>query len=368
MKILHINDYFINSWAEQIYRNIFDKLWWEKISIDDYIFKNNILKLFNKFFFSFKLYFKIKEIIKIYKPDTILIHNINLSPFSVLFAIKKHKNIIQVVHDATQAWCPSWWCIYRKNYKDCNIKMSYLKCSKYCAYDKSKIWFFIYYFWLKIFLILKKKIIKKYISPSVALKNILTKNNFKKSVNLWNPILYNDLENNIEKENILLYVWAIDKRKWIDKLIEAIDELDFLKQSWKFYIIWNWEIYNELKNKYKDDFYKFLWKIPNEEVIKYYEKWKIVFVSSLWFDNYPTVALEWIFNNNIVLWTKNWGFKEMTWEKNIFDIFDKKSIQDKIIEVTNNYELYYKENLIYKEKLKKQIKSYYEDLSLILNK
>ncbi|MDR0772062.1 MAG: hypothetical protein LBF15_03285 [Candidatus Peribacteria bacterium] len=49
-------------------------------------------------------------------PDIILLHNINSSPFTLLFAIRKHKNIVQMVHDATQAGCPSAWTIYIKNY------------------------------------------------------------------------------------------------------------------------------------------------------------------------------------------------------------------------------------------------------------
>lgn len=50
MKILHINDSYIYSWAEKIYRNVYLNLWWKKIELNDYLFKNNFLKLFNKFF------------------------------------------------------------------------------------------------------------------------------------------------------------------------------------------------------------------------------------------------------------------------------------------------------------------------------
>ncbi len=368
MKILHINDYYIYSWAEKVYRDIYENLKGEKITLEDYIYQNEILRLFNKFFFSFILFVKIKRKIKLYNPDIILIHQINLSPFSVLLAIKKHKNIVQIVHDATQAWCPSWWCIYRKNYEKCDIKMWLSKCTKNCAYDKTKVWFFFYYFWLKLFLYLKKKVVKKYISPSAELQKILLNNHYYNTTVLWNIIKLNKISDTYKKENIFLYVWAIDRRKWIDKLIEAIDELDFLKKDWQFLIIWSWEILESLKNKYNNNFYQFLWKIPNSEVIEYYKKSKVVFFPSIWFESFWLTALEGILYNNIVLWNNFWWVKEIIWDDFLFDILNKKSVNEKIINVLNNFDEYYLKTQEKKKKLIINNKLYFLILLKILNK
>ncbi len=368
MKILHINDYYIYSWAEKVYRDIFEKLWWEKITLIDYVFNNKILKLYNKLFFSFFIYNKIKKIVKKYNPDVILLHQINLSPFSVLLAIKWNKNVVQIVHDATQAWCPSAWTIYRKNYWKCDVKMSYKKCSKNCAYDKSKIWFFVYYFWLKLFLFLKKKIIKKYISPSDALRNILINNNYKNIITLWNSIEFKKTDNKQKKENIMLYVWAVDKRKWIDKILEAVDELDFIKNNWKFIIIWDWDIYNDLKWKYNNNFYNFLWRLDNKEVINYYKKSKIVFIPSLCFESFWLVALEGIIYDNIVLWNNIWWIPEIISKDNIFNTLNKNEIKNKLIDILNNFDFYYIKSQKQKSMFLEKNKLYFDNLLKILKK
>lgn len=367
MKILHINSTWIYSWAENVYRFIYNNLWWEKISIDDYIFKNKYLKFFNKFLFSFTLFYKVKNTIKNYNPDVILIHWIDYSPFPVLLWVYWHKNVVQIVHDATQAWCPSAWTIYRKNYWKCDIKMNYFKCLKNCAYDKSKIAFFVYYFWLKMFLFLKRKIIRKYISPSISLKKILLNNNFNNVEVLLNTIDYKYLEQDIRKENILLFVGSIDKRKWIDKLLEAVDELDILKENWKFIIIWNWEILDELKEKYTDNFYNFLGKIDNSDVLEYCKKSKILFVPSILFESFWLVALEWVLNDNIVLWNNIWWIPEIITEFNTFNILDKNSIKNKILDVIDNYNDYYSKSQIQKKIFLDNNHKYFEKLKKIMS-
>lgn len=368
MKILHINDYYINSWAEQIYRNIYDNLWWKKIELNNYLFKNNILKIVNKFFFSFSLYLEIRKVIKNYNPEVILLHNINLSPFSVLYAIRWHKNIVQIVHDATQAGCPSGWCIYRKNYWKCDIKMNYKKCSQNCAFDKPKIWFTIYYFWLKYFLFLKKKIIKKYISPSQSLTYILKNNEFKNTITLLNTIDINWNDNISQKENIFLYIWAVDKRKWIDLLLEAIDELDFIKKDWKIMVIWDWEILEELKNKYKDNFYHFLGRLTNQQALEYCKKSKILFVPSILFESFWLVALEGILNNNIVLGNNIWWIPEIITESNTFNILDKNTVKNKLVDVLNNFEKYYNKSQRQKQIFIDNNKKYFSELKKIISK
>jgi len=367
MNILHINSTWEYSGAEKIYRSIYNELWWKKISMDEYLSKNNIVRYLNKLFFSFSLYFHTKKIIKEFSPDVILLHWIDFSPFTILLAIKNHPNVVQIVHDITQAWCPSGRGIYRDTHWSCNLEMKFWKCSKHCGFDKWKLKFSIYYFRLNFFLTFKKKCIRKYISPSVALKRILLKNNFSPVISLWNVIDIKDNKNDPKMENIIVYVGALEERKWIDKLLSKIDISSF-KWNWKFYILGDWNLRNKLQKKYTGVEYHFFWKVSNETVMSILQKAKILLVPSLLFENYPTVALEWIMSNTVVLWTDSGWIKEIIWSKNIFNIHNSDWINTLINNVIDNYTEFYDNMIKEKNRLLEQRDMYFWQLKIELLK
>jgi glycosyltransferase involved in cell wall biosynthesis len=367
MKILHINDYNEFWWAEIVFNNIYNEIWWEKLVLNDFISKNIIIRNFQNFFISFKIYFELKKIVKKNNITHILLHNYNLSPLTILFYLNKNINSTQIIHACWQIWCPSSWWVYRKNFNKCSIVSNYNKCRKMCAYDKNLFLFSYYYFWNKFIVNLRKKKVNKFISPSIAMSNLLIKNWFENINILLNKINYKVIVQE-KKENIFLYVWSIDKRKWIDKLLEIVDELSFLKNDWKFIIIWSWNELNNLKNKYRDTFYTFLGNLSNEKVIEYYSKSKILFVPSILFETFWLVALEWIFYNNIVLGTNIWWIPEIIGEKNIINIFDKKDVQNKITDFLENYDIYYKNFQTIKKHFFGKNKLYIQNLLEIIKK
>jgi len=335
MKILHINDYEISGGAEVIFNNIYNELWGEKIILDTYIKKNKFLRLCNLFFLNFSLIFSLRRMIKKNNFDVILLHNYNLSPFSIFLWIYFHKNIVQIIHSCGQSGCVSSWGVYRKNYKKCNIIPDYKKCSSLCWYDKNKFSFFIYYFWLKGVVFFRKKYIHKFIVPSIALAKVLKQNNFKNVLVLNNYINLQRYNFSSKKENILLYVWGFLEYKWVRQVLKSFSQLK--EKKWNFYLIWEWPILSDLQKKYyKNKNIKFLWFKNNKEVLEYYKKSKIVIIPSICFDNYPTVALEAIYNNCKVIGSNRWGIWEIIWKKNTFDILDNRNIQKKILEAFNN--------------------------------
>jgi len=370
MKILYINDYKNWGWAEVIANLTYDlfKNNSEIIYLENYIWKNKILRLLNMLFFNPFLYFKIKNKFKKVKPDIIHLHNYNLAPITILLAIKNYKTI-QTVHASWQI-CPSTWWVYRKNFQVCNLKPNFKKCMKNCFFDKPKIPWLIYYFWYRLVSKLRKKYIKYFLFPSEALKKWFEKNWFKNLKVINNPITFSyNTDKKIKKEKIILYVWKMITLKWVDFLVKALLNSDI--KNYKFLFIWDWPLLNELKEKIKNDNrFIFLWKISHQEVEKYYLKSKISIVPSIYFDNYPTTIIEWLLTNNIVLWTNRWWIKELLWEDLIIDINNwniSKQIQEKIEEVVKNYDKYKKISYEKKEKLleNNSVEKYKENLNKI---
>jgi len=374
MKILFINDYKNWGWAEVIW-NLTYKLFDNSniLYLEDLIWKNKLFKLFNMLFFNIFLYFKLKKVIKEFKPDIIHLHNYNLSPITVLLAIKNYKSV-QTVHASWQI-CPSSWGVYRKNYKKCNLKPWFKKCMTNCFFDKPKIPWIIYYFWHRFVVKLRKKYTKWFIFPSQALKKWFEINWFKNLVVISNPIVFDiKKESNVKKENIILYVWKIIKLKWVDILVESLLKTDI--DNYKFIFVWDWPLLNKLKEKTKNDNrFNFLWKVSHDEVINYHLKSKIVVVPSIWFDNYPTSIIEWLLTDNIIIWFDRWWIKELLWENLTINIdswnyIDK--LNKKINEIVENYNKYKEISLERKEMILKNnfVEKYKEKLekfySLIL--
>ena len=371
MKVLFINDYK-NWWGAEVIWNLTFKLFNDSkiIYLENYIWKSKLIRLFNMLFFNIFLYFKLKKIIKEFTPDIIHLHNYNLSPITVLLAIKNYKSV-QTVHASWQI-CPSTWWVYRKDYKKCNLKPEFRKCMENCFFDKPKIPWIIYYFWHRLVSKLRKKYIKWFIFPSKALRKWFEINWFKNLIIISNPIIFNLENNNIpEKENIILYVWKIIKLKWVDILVDSLLKTNI--NNYKFVFIWDWPLLSELKEKTKNDNrFEFLWKVEHNRVLHYYLKSTIIIVPSIWFDNYPTSVIEWLLTDNIVIWFDRWWIKELLWEKLTINIDNWKfinNLKEKIKNTIEKHDEYKKYSLERKkyllennsiDKYKKELEKFYK--------
>jgi len=377
MKILYINDFEDGGGAETIF-NLTYNLFKEnakKIILDNLIPKNKIIRFISKFFFDPILYFKIKKMIKDYNPDIIHLHNYNLAPLTVLLAVKGY-NTVQTIHASGQI-CPSAWGVYKKTYEKCNLKPNLNKCIKNCFYNKPKFLSIPYYIWHKSIVFLRKKIIKYFIFPSEALKKSFEKNSFKNLYVLRNPSPYSNntrIRNYNKKNNIILYVGKLIEMKGAHLLVDVLKNLDNLK-NWKFIFIGDGDLKKYLEEKVKNDKrFVFLGWVNHRNLKNYYNQAKILVVPSIYFENYPTVILEGLFFNNIIIGSDRGGIPEMINDKLIFKIYDRRNnnLKEKILEIINNYEKYKKiskrdkENILkytldkYKDKLKKIYKKVLE--------
>jgi len=368
MKILYINDFEDGGGAEVIYNITYDlfKENAKKIAIDKMLPKNSIIRFSTKFFFNPILYFKLKKIIRNYNPEVIHLHNYNLAPLTVLLAIRGY-DTIQTVHASGQI-CPSAWGVFRKNYQKCDLKPNFKKCMENCFYDKPKILSIFYYIWHVVISNIRIKIIKYYIFPSNTLRKGFEKNGFKNLHVVRNPCPFFENSGNLDKkENIILYVGKLIELKGVHILIDVLKDLDNLK-DWNFIFVGDGNLRKHLGNKVKNDKrFIFVGWVKHDDVIKFYKRSKIVVVPSVYFENYPTVVLEGLLFDNIVIGSDRGGIPEMINDKLIFKIYNKKinNLKEKILEVIDNYEKFKeiskrdKENILryaldkYKERVSK---------------
>lgn len=347
-KIIHINSYDILRWWEVVFNSYFSILWWKKISLDAFIFKNKIYRFFAKYFFDPILFFKLRFLYKKYNPDLILCHDFSLSPLTFLLSIFWYK-VVQVVHSAFNACCPSWWAYYMKDYSECDVIPNFNKCRRNCWFSriKRKYVYSIYHLWNYLQVKLRKKNINTFISPSESLSKILLKNWFKNVFVVNNPLTI-DIKKfesqNLNKKNIILFVWAMIEKKGVLLLIDSLIKLKDILKDWEFVFIWEGPLLNSLKQKTKLlPQFTFTWFLNHNKVQEYFRIAKISILSTVSLENYPNVLIEWLLNNCIVIWSNRWWTIEILWEDLVFQVYDinNNTLSQKILEVTSNLDKYY---------------------------
>ena len=188
MKILIINEKLLLGGAEQsclkmkkilekenheVHYLTFDEDFEEKINkIDNgkniYNIKvKNIL--LNKLIFKPLLYLKIRKILKKINPDKIILNNIFCSPITQIVSLRGYE-VYQIIRDYTVV-CPKMTAV-KMNYEICK-GYNYEKCIKKCTYHSSKLQLILKLYLVKRMEKLRKKILKKVISPSEKLNTYL---------------------------------------------------------------------------------------------------------------------------------------------------------------------------------------------------
>lgn len=366
MKILIVNEKLIQGGTEIYCLNLKEILEKDKknevylLTFDDNFEKNilniknkeNILNVklnsklgkINKLLFNPFLYKKIKKEIDKVNPDKIVLNNIFYSPITQIKALKDYE-IYQLVHDYSVV-CPKSTCLKDdmgicKGYK-------YQKCSKECLYHSSK-WSILFKLKLtKRMEKIRKKYVKKFISPSEKLNEYLKDYDYN-SVSLNNPIRTINVQKSEKKNNAVkkfIYVGAINENKGIFRFLKAFNKfatdknviLEILgKPSSKEDEL---KLEELIKNNKKIVNYGF---VKNEEALSKIERAHYMVVPSLWMENYPTTVLEAMMMETIVIASNRGGIPEMLDDNRgfLFDIMDDKSILKELQKVYSLNEVEY---------------------------
>ncbi len=391
-KILIINDLIqLSWWAENaIYqtKKILEKEW---NIVNIYWTSDNKQTLFSFFksFFSIKYFISTKKIIDELKPDIIHFHNlsrhISISPILSLLSFKKIKRIM-TLHDFIY-YCPRTWWINNKN-NICTKWFSYkcylLNCKSNRNWINNIVFNFLRALKINFHRIIIKRNIDTFICPSKKLQEYIIKSlNIAKEKVVYIPnFIKIDKEYypnfwNID-ENKFLFVWRLSKEKWINIAIEAFDIL--VNINWitdlYFEIIWDGPEKYSLKklvtSLWLEKNIKFLWKIDNENLKINYISSLWLIMPSIWLENNPLVALEWMKFWKPILASNIWGYPDLVEDwKNwyLFSMWNALDLSKKINNLYKNKKLSINMWTYWFEKLKKEFNSelFYEKLSKIYN-
>lgn len=391
MKILIVNDKLIQGGTEiyalnlkeilekenEVYLLTFDNQFSEnikKINNNKNIINikmNSKLGKLNKLLFNPYLYKKIRKEVKKINPDKIIINNIFYSPITQIKALKGYE-LYQIVHDYSVV-CPKSTCLK----DDMNICNGYKneKCIKQCLYHQSKRTLIVKLKLTKKMEKLRKKYIKKFISPSEKLNQYLKSYNYD-SVCINNPIKI--IETNKigkkKKTKNYIYVGAINENKGIFKFIEAFNTFSKDKNV-------QLEILGKPSTKEDSEKLNVLIKnnpkiinigfVQNHEALKKVGESDYIIVPSLWMENYPTTVLEAMMLETFIIGSNRGGIPEMLGNDRgiLFDIMNKEDIIEKL---TKTYEMEEKKYFQIVTNAKKYVsennnfENYYKKINVIL--
>lgn len=365
MKILIVNELLISGGAEQsclkmkkllqkhhdvIYLT-FDNDFEKKINeVED---KKNILniklgdKRINRFIFNIFLYMKIRKKIKAINPDKIILNNLSSSPITQLKAMKGY-DVYQIIRDY-YAVCP----------KSTAIKNDYSVCKGYKFNNCCKICGKSLKMYMRLYLIrrmekLRKKIVKKLISPSEKLNEYLLDCGYD-SCCINNPMDINEECKNNDKQlnegtRKYVYLGAVNEIKGIFKLIEVFN--DFAKdKDVNLTIIGKCSEKSDeemLDNYIKDnEKINYLGYKTHKEVVEILKSFDFIVVPSLWIENYPTTALEGMLYKCFVIGSNRGGIPEIVGKDRglLFNILDNKDIENILNQTYNMNKDEYKETI-----------------------
>lgn len=346
MKILVMNDFLLEGGAEIYTKNLinillnenhevrlitFDNDYNSKISnygIDNIIIRNINHSKVDKIRFNKKMYLKLRQYIDDFSPNKIIVNNLFASPFTQYKALEGY-DAYQVVHDY-HFICPKSTCI-KSNYEICSGYKE--NCLKNCKYHNSKILLKIKKIQTKKLENIRKKYIKKFISPSECLKKYLDNYGYNVTC-INNPVdvdkfKYVDCKK-INELKIYTYVGMINERKGIFKFLEAFKDFS-LNNNVRLNIIGKCSTENDeiILNKYLNNKkINYIGKVSNDEVLSKLYDSNFLIVPSLWMENYPTTVIEGMLTKNLILGSNRGGIPEMLINEQamIFDILNKNSI------------------------------------------
>ncbi len=265
-----------------------------KISVLN-VFK--ILKLYFSYYWNFQAQKNISKLLDEIKPDIVHFNILGVLSYSVLKpCIDRNIPIIKTCH-TTEIICPTEHLHTGKKYcqKICCRKFNTLPCIINNCYDNI---FLSFGFALKNFLEklsgYNKKIVK-YITPSNALKEIISKNIDKDKITVIENFLedrFLNIEPDFSKKNYFLFSGRLEKVKGTDYLLRAMKNLP---KEIELHIAGIGSCEKELKQYAKENGLsniKFLGFLSREELIEEYKNAIALIVPSVWFEAFGMIIIE----------------------------------------------------------------------------
>ena len=163
----------------------------------------------------------------------------------------------------------------------------------------------------------------------------------------------------------LLFYWRLEKEKWFDQLVLAIQELNKRKVDFEIFIFWKWSLESELF-KVQDKNIHFFGRKPLDEIKKYLPNIDYCLMPSEFLETFWLSALNALSWWVPVIWYKKWWLEPFIFQK--CNLFLAKwnttaerivSIVEKLAKKTNLERVKDKEELEWK--IKKLLPEYTED-------
>ncbi len=253
----------------------------------DYLFKGFkeeslarvVLYIFNPF-----SYFKLKKIIRDYKPDIIHLNNVLSQASPSICPLLNKVPSVMTIHGFSLI-CPFNKIDYMK--KICNKKFG-KQC--YHCLNKKYPYFLIKHNLYKYFF----KKLDKFVTVSNYLKKEFKKEGFDNIVTLHNKIPL--LEFSEIKSNDLLYMGRLSNEKGIVYLINAMKKVLKYFPNIKLNVVGAGDEEDKLRdlvNKFnlRNNIY-FIGELSHNKILEYYKKSAVVLIPSICPDSYPTVTME----------------------------------------------------------------------------
>lgn len=322
MRILIVNEFIDERGAEEVAKKQFAALEEHGVSVHMLAFQDShgasqrnpekytIVEIprFYKLIFSLRYYFKIRRVIKEFRPDYILVHNVFSSPFTVYRAFKDYQTI-QTVHDY-KIVCPTAMCIREDDGEVC-AGYGTRECMRHCGANKNTIKFRIQEHIVRRTETIRKKYVKTFIAPSQKLKEYMTSYGYDVTC-INNPIesLKQPMQPHIvDNEQVkFVYAGAICKEKGI------ISFLEYLKSRNEGFVV---DVYGEITDDTNTENLAnianihFKGKIPHAQLIEILDQYDYMIVPSMWQENYPTSILEAMRCGVVVIGSDRGGIPEM---------------------------------------------------------
>ena len=163
----------------------------------------------------------------------------------------------------------------------------------------------------------------------------------------------------------LLFYWRLEKEKWFDQLVLAIQELNKRKIDFEIFIFWKWSLESELFKVHDKNIHFFWWK-PLDEIKKYIPNIDYCLMPSEFLETFWLSALNALSWWVPVIWYKKWWLEPFIFQEcNLFLVKWNTtaerivSMVEKLAKKTNPERIKDKQELEWK--IKKLLPKYTED-------